>query len=347
MLKANYTKLILKFNFPGGTSRGVLTVKPSWFIKIWDDIAPELCGIGEVSIIPGLSPETEGVIEKHLAELKNNPLAFITKQKESLKGKPAIRFGIETALFDMQNGGKRILYPSEFTEGKKGITINGLVWMGNKDEMLSRIKEKVDSGFSCIKIKVGAINFEDELDLLKYIRKSFSESTLQLRVDANGAFLPNESFHKLEQLSKYNLHSIEQPIKAGQWQAMANLCKQTPLPVALDEELIGIDEDQRKTELLKTIKPQYIVLKPSLIGGLAETTNWASLAEQSNIDWWVTSALEGNIGLNAIAQWTYKYGSNMPQGLGTGQVFSNNIDSPLEIKRDELYYNPNKDWDKI
>ncbi len=347
MLKTTYSKHIFKFNFPGGTSRGVLNEKPSWFLKIYNTEKPHIIGNGEISIIPGLSPETEKTVELLLNELIQSPDFFINNYRNKLDGCPAIKFGIETALADLQNGGSKIHYPSEFTNGNAGIKINGLVWMGNKDEMLNRIKEKVKRGFTCIKIKVGAINFNEELDLLKFIRKNFSEQNLEIRVDANGAFSPKDVFQKLESLSKYKLHSIEQPIKAGQWETMHLLCKNTPLPIALDEELIGIENLDTRKELLDTIKPQYIILKPSLVGGLADTKHWSELAEQNNIGWWVTSALESNIGLNAIAQWTYTYGSNMPQGLGTGSVFSNNIASPLEIQGEKLWHNTTKTWEEV
>lgn len=345
MLQVEIKKQTLNFNFPGGTSRGVLTSKPSWYIKVYDEIAPELFGIGEVSLIPGLSLEDETIVEESLNQLVSNPFRFITKSKDLLKDKPAIKFGLETALLDLQNGGKRILYPSEFTDGQHGIEINGLVWMGSKDEMYDRIKEKIDAGYKCIKIKVGAINFQDELDLLQFIRSKFSKNDLELRVDANGAFKIEEALEKLEQLSKFDLHSIEQPIKQKQIIAMANLCNKSPLAIALDEELIGVEDEKERKQLLDNIKPQYIVIKPSLVGGLADTMNWAQVAEQNQIGWWITSALEGNIGLNAIAQWTAIYGSKLPQGLGTGQVFSNNIESPLEIRGRELWYNSGSNWE--
>lgn len=347
MIQASYTKHIFKFNFPGGTSRGVLHEKPSWFIKIWDEIAPELTGIGEVSIIPGLSLENESSIEVELKKLLANPLEYLLNREENLKSFPAIKFGLETALLDMQNGAKRNIYPSEFTQGKQGITINGLVWMGKKQEMLDRIQEKVNSGFKCIKIKVGAIDFNEEIELLKFIRKSYNKNILELRVDANGAFDLKTVHQKLDELAKYDIHSIEQPIKAGNWKQMAKLCKTSPLAIALDEELIGVCEKDDRKELLNSIAPQYIVLKPSLLGGFNDAEQWASLAEQNNIAWWATSALEGNIGLNAIAQWTFKYGQNLPQGLGTGQVYSNNIASPLEIRGEELWHNSNSHWGEI
>lgn len=345
MLQATYIKHIFKFNFPGGTSRGVLTEKPSYFIKLWDNQQPSNIGIGEVSLIPGLSPENEEQVENELHNLIKDPEHYIKHKK--LSSFPALKFGIETALLDLDKGGQRILYPTDFTKGHKGIQINGLVWMGSKDEMFLRLKEKIESGFKCIKIKVGAIDFDSEMELLKYIRSNFSADNLEIRVDANGAFLPSEALIKLEKLSKLNLHSIEQPIKQGQWPEMEKLCKNTPLPIALDEELIGINSKAQRIELLDAIKPQFIILKPSLIGGLSDAEEWSSLASERNIAWWITSALEGNIGLSAISQWTFKYGSNMPQGLGTGQVFSNNIASPLEIRGEELWYNINTDWEII
>ncbi len=341
MLKAQYYPYKFHFITPGGTSRGVLTEKPSYFIKLWDDENYTIAGWGEVSLIPGLSSENEKDIEEQLSAFISNPDSF--NDIKVLDPFPALKFGIETARFDLENGGNQILFPSDFTEGKAGIQINGLVWMGRKDEMLFRIDEKIRLGFTCIKLKIGAINFDDELQLLKHIRKSFSAGDLEIRVDANGAFNPDNALQKLEILSKFNLHSIEQPIKSGQWEKMQELCLKTALPIALDEELIGVLPG-KKVDLLETIKPQFIILKPSLIGGLAETMKWSRLAEERNIGWWVTSALEGNIGLNAISQWTYLNGSDMPQGLGTGQVYSNNIDSPLEIKGEKLWYNQAKKW---
>jgi len=345
MLKASYLPYIFKFNFPGGTSRGILTEKPSWHIKLWHSECPEIFGTGEVSIIPGLSPELPKNIIETLKKLVDNPDNFINNF--DLTNYPALKFGIETALLDLKNGGRKILFPSEFTEGKKGISINGLIWMGKKDEMLTRLKEKVKQGFTCIKIKVGAIDFQHELELLKYIRDTFSANDVEIRVDANGAFSPNEALEKLEKLNKYKLHSIEQPIKQNQWKKMAELCKQTPIPIALDEELIGITTNENKIKILETLNPHYVIFKPSLIGGLEETKKWSICANELNIGWWVTSALEGNIGLNAIAQWTYQNGSDMPQGLGTGQVFSNNIDSPLNIQKNKLWYHTNQNWGVI
>lgn len=347
MIKANYTKRILNFNTPGGTSRGVLYTKPSWFLQLFDDNNPFVKGVGEVSIIPGLSIEDESIIENILNDICVNTTKYLYNWAELLKPYPAIKFGYETALIDLQNEGIYKLFPSDFTRGKQGIIINGLIWMGNKEEMLKRIKEKLDQGFSCLKLKVGAINFSDEIELLQSIRKHFLISDLELRVDANGAFAVDAALEKLKQLSDFEIHSIEQPIKQGQWEAMRDLCLKSPVPIALDEELIGVNEVTEQQKMLKTIQPQYVIFKPSLIGGLAATKNWSNLAEKLGIGWWVTSALEANIGLNAIAQWTYLNGSPMPQGLGTGTVFTNNISSPLTIKGEKLWYSPKNDWGSI
>ena len=237
-----------------------------------------------------------------------------------------------------------LLFPSNFTSGDDSISINGLVWMGSKEYMKEQISEKIASGFNCIKLKIGAIDFQAELELLKYIRSQFSSEEIELRVDANGAFAVEEALVKLEQLNQFDIHSIEQPIKQGNWQAMAKLCQQTPIPIALDEELIGISDVSKKRELLQRVQPQYIIFKPSLIGGFRGTKEWLDLAEDLNIGWWITSALESNIGLNAISQWTYLQNSTMPQGLGTGGLYTNNFESPLEVKNGNIQYNPKLNW---
>lgn len=343
MLKASIHPYTFVFNFPGGTSRGVLTEKPSWFIKLWNEVNPEVYGLGEVSIIPNLSPENPLALANKLDEIAVQPEIYIQK-RNLLNGFPALRFGLETAWLDLQNGGKRILFPSDYTIGEQGIRINGLIWMADIELMLKRIQEKMEQGFTCIKIKVGAIDFNQELELLKFIRQRFDARSLEIRVDANGAFTPENAMSKLKQLSKFQLHSIEQPIKQGQWENMHRLCQNTPVPIALDEELIGIEDKQQRIHLLESIFPQYIILKPSLIGGFYDAKEWSQLAEERNIAWWLTSALEGNIGLNALAQWTFINGSTMPQGLGTGQVYTNNISSPLEIRGERLWNNPEKSW---
>jgi len=236
------------------------------------------------------------------------------------------------------------LFPSEFTKGEKSIPINGLVWMGTKEFMKIQIKEKISSGFSCIKMKIGAIDFDTELELLTSIRKEFSSKDIELRVDANGAFTPKEALEKLKHLSALEIHSIEQPIKQGQFEEMALLCEQTPLPIALDEELIGVFSETKKEEILQIIQPQFIILKPSLIGGFQGSTEWIEKAIKYNVSWWITSALESNVGLNAIAQFTYTLQNKMPQGLGTGGLYANNFEAPLEIEKGNLHYNNLKKW---
>lgn len=343
MLKARYLFYSLQFKRPAGTSRGVLHQKNSWFIQIWKADHPEFRGIGEVSIISNLSIDTEIDIPKELDELCqhiNEYKSWITTNGAQF---PAIRFGLETALADLNKSGNQIFHQNEFTNGEAGIPINGLIWMGSTEFMRDQIQEKIDSGFNCIKIKIGAIDFEEELKLIRNLRKQFSPQTIEIRLDANGAFNAAEALHKLERLSAFGIHSVEQPIKAGQTEIMAKLCQKTPIPIALDEELIGI-QSARIAELLDSINPQYIILKPSLIGGFTVADSWISAAENRQIAWWATSALESNIGLNAIAQWVSEKKTKMPQGLGTGQLYTNNISSPLEIKKAALYYNPALPW---
>lgn len=341
MLKATVTKHSLIFKQAGGTSRGVLHEKPSWFLKVFDDKNPEVLGIGECSIIPHLSPDNLKEIESILYNISKDVSAF---RGADLIEFPAVQFGLETALLDLKNKGQRILFPSEFTNRGKSIDINGLIWMGSKKFMRTQVTEKIENGFKCIKLKIGALNFEDEIEILKEIRKNFNAETIELRVDANGAFAPDEALEKLKRLSDFQIHSIEQPINIGQFKKMAELCRITPLPIALDEELIGISDFAKKQKLLETIQPQYLILKPSLLGGLKKSEEWISLAEKHKIGWWVTSALESNIGLNAIAQWTYQLNNPMPQGLGTGKLFINNIPSPLNIKNAKLIYQPKINW---
>jgi o-succinylbenzoate synthase len=343
MLHVSYKKHTLIFKRPGGTSRGVLSTKDSWFIKVWHGEGSDIVGIGECSIINGLSPDPVERLEEKLKELVSNINNYF---EVDLSEFPSISFGLETALLDLASGGKRILFPSSFTNGEKSIPINGLIWMGAFDFMRQQIIEKLEAGFDCIKLKIGAIDFKQELQLLKMIRKDFSENELELRVDANGAFKPEEALEKLKQLSDYRIHSIEQPIRQNQWQEMAALCEQSPIDIALDEELIGLD-DAMIPEMLDAVQPQYIILKPSLVGGFKRSEYFISEAEKRNIGWWVTSALESNIGLNAIAQWTATLNNTMPQGLGTGQLFTNNIDSPLEIINANLKYNPKASWGSL
>ncbi|RHR79746.1 o-succinylbenzoate synthase [Odoribacter sp. AF15-53] len=342
MLQATYSKYLLKFKQPAGTSRGILTEKETWFIKIWDSEQPEIYGLGECALFRGLSADDVPGYEEKLKEICQHINTFSPQELQTWS---SIRFGIETALADLSNKGKRIIYPSPFPEGTTTIEINGLIWMGDKETMRQRIIEKLEAGFHCIKLKIGAIDFQAELDLLHAIRSSFSKETIELRVDANGAFHPDEAPRKLEQLSRYGLHSIEQPIRQGQWEKMSKLCRNTPVPIALDEELIGINDTREKIDMLETIHPQYIILKPALVGGFLGSEEWIRLADKHQIGWWITSALESNVGLNAIAQWTALLNVQIPQGLGTGQLYTNNIPSPLEQSGSVLCYNPGKNWD--
>ena len=345
MLRATYTRYILKFKQPAGTSRGILTEKETWFVKVWYSEQPEIYGLGECALFRGLSADDTPNYEKKFAYICQN---INTLMLYELKGLSSILFGLDTAIADLNNGGKRIIYPIPFTEGQTDIEINGLIWMGDKDTMRQRIIEKLDAGFHCVKLKIGAIDFEEELDLLRYIRKQFSKEVVELRVDANGAFTPQEAPRKLEELSRYDIHSIEQPIRQGQWEEMAILCRNTPIPIALDEELIGIEVSD-KSKLLDMIRPQYIVIKPSLLGSFSGSWEWIARSQERNIGWWITSALESNIGLNAIAQWTAYLQTflptGMPQGLGTGQLYTNNIPSPLEQTGSTIRYNPQVNWD--
>ncbi|WP_418636874.1 o-succinylbenzoate synthase [Winogradskyella sp.] len=340
-MKAEYKQYILNFKRPSGTSRGVMTTKETWFIKLEHQ---GKTGVGECGILRGLSVDDRPDYEEKLKWVCNNIHLGLDKLLSELTAYPSIQFGLETAYKSLDSSDSFELFPSEFSRGKDGIPINGLVWMGNEDFMRTQIKDKIEAGFSCIKLKIGAIDFQTELDILKSIRKEFSVSDIELRVDANGAFSTEDALEKLKQLSEYQLHSIEQPIKAQQFEAMSKLCDVTPLPIALDEELIGVFSKANKQTLLQTIKPQYIILKPSLVGGFGGSKDWINAAEDLNIKWWITSALESNIGLNAISQWTYTLKSKMPQGLGTGSLFTNNFPSPLIVKNGTLHYNLKQHW---
>ena len=336
-LKATFEKKIFEFKRPSGTSRGVLTEKKAWFITVWNQDHPKIKGVGECSVIPGLSPDYEND-DAYEAKVKDviKDVDYFSMNLEELKEYPSIYFGLEMALLDLKNGGKRIFYDTPFTNGKQSLPINGLIWMGEEDFMRSQIEQKLKEGFSCIKMKIGAIDFEKELEILAGIRKQVSAKEITLRVDANGAFTPEDAPEKLKRLSAFELHSIEQPIRQGQIEEMHSLCAADILPIALDEELIGIHDLEEKKQLLDRIKPHYIILKPSLIGGFKGTIEWIDLAEERNIPWWITSALESNIGLDAIAQFTSTYPITLPQGLGTGALYTNNIDSPLAVDNGEL-----------
>lgn len=338
---ATYYKYILNFKSPSGTSRGIMSTKETWFIIL---NAKGKQGIGECGILRGLSIDDRSDYEEKLKWACHNIEKGIDYLYKELFEFPSIQFGLEMAFKSINSKEPFLLYPSKFTQNKASIPINGLIWMGEKAFMKQQIQEKIDAGFSCIKMKIGAIDFKTELELLKSIRKEFNSKDIELRVDANGAFLPSEALEKLNRLSEFDLHSIEQPIKQGQLEDMARLCELTPLPIALDEELIGVISVAKKLELLQIINPQYIILKPSLVGGYKGCEAWINIAKQQNISWWITSALESNVGLNAIAQWTYTLDNTMPQGLGTGSLFTNNFDCPLQVKNGTLQYINSNHW---
>lgn len=333
MIKGSFEKRTFHFKNPSGTSRGVLTEKHSWFITLESN---GIIGVGECSIIEGLSPDFrdtfsyEKVIQECLNKISEHTLD-LSNIDEFLVDYPSILFGFETAFLDLKNGGKGIIFDNSFTSGLTKIPINGLIWMGSKEFMQTQIEEKIAQGFTTIKLKIG-IDFPTEITILKELRKEFDSSKITLRVDANGAFKIEEAMEKLEQLAELEIHSIEQPIATGQWNEMHDLCKQSPLPIALDEELIGINILEKKKQLLDTIQPPFIILKPSLHGGIHGCGEWIQLAEERSIKWWMTSALESNIGLNAICQFTAEFKNNLPQGLGTGGLYIDNIDSNLLVK---------------
>jgi len=341
MLKASYKKHILDFKRPSGTSRGVMTQKETWFLILEEN---GKTGIGECGILRSLSADDRPDYEEKLQWTCENIHLGKEALWESLLEFPSIQFGVEMAFKSLESETPFLLFPSDFTKGKKSIPINGLVWMGEPAFMKAQIEEKLAQGFNCIKLKIGAIDFEKELELLRFIRQNYDASTIEIRVDANGGFSSNEALYRLNQLSEFELHSIEQPVEKNQHDSMSQLCKMTPFPIALDEELIGVFGYAEKEALLQKIRPQYIILKPSLIGGFRGSKEWISLAEKYNIGWWITSALESNIGLNAIAQWTFLQQNPMPQGLGTGGLYTNNFDCPLEVSNGELVYNPALDW---
>ena len=337
-MNATFSKHTFFFKNPSGTSRGVLIEKHSWFIELVEGNNISKKGIGECSIIPGLSPDfidfdSYEIKLKEVCESVDVFLADLSLLDEF----PSILFGLETAFFDYKNGGRGIVFNNSFSTGERRIPINGLIWMGNENFMLQQIEQKLIEGYSCLKMKIGAIDFSSEIKLLEGIRKRFSAEEITLRVDANGAFSPNEALSKLEILSDYDIHSIEQPIQQGQWIEMKRLCEETKLPIALDEELIGVTNNFKKRELLEVIQPQFIILKPSLHGGIKGCKEWIELADSFSIPWWITSALESNIGLSAIAQFTGEYTNLLPQGLGTGSLYTNNVPSNLRIEKGELF----------
>lgn len=339
MYSIKITPRTFHFQHPAGTSRGIYTERKSWMLEMTNDDLPGRKGIGECAPLPELSCDDIPEYEKTLRAVCDRFEQEGAIDYPMMRPYPSMLFGLETALLNLQSGSD-ILFDNDFSRGKVGITINGLVWMGDYDTMLRRIEEKLQQGFHCIKLKIGAIEFEKELDMVKRIRERFSHHEVQLRVDANGGFTFDEALYKLELLAQYAIHSIEQPIKAKQWGYMAELCRESPLPIALDEELIGINIPEMKDHVLNIIKPAYIVLKPSLHGGMKGVREWVDIANRQGIRSWITSALESNVGLNAVAQLAADiYGTSgiMPQGLGTGQLFTDNIPMRLEVKGEKLY----------
>ncbi len=339
MLKAEWCPFELKFLFEARTSRESMRKKATWLVRLTDTDSG-ISGVGEAALFRGLSADDTPDYEARLAEVcrtvaeSGDPTTAVRAVPES-----SICFGLETALGNLRGGND-----SAFTRGEEGIAINGLVWMGDKATMRARIDDKLSKGFKVLKLKIGGIDFDSEVDLLRYVRSVYSPAELEIRLDANGSLSPQNALSRLDVLSRFAIHSIEQPIKAGIWEDMAMICRESPISVALDEELIGKRSDAEKLMLLDFIKPKYIILKPALCGGLAESTAWADVAESRGIGWWATSALESNIGLDAIARWCAGRGVAIPQGLGTGQLYSNNFKSPLCLRGDKLYYAPDTKW---
>ena len=342
MRKITITSKLLHFLQPAGTSRGVYNTRLSFYLKLTSDEQPDVVGVGECATLPDLSCDAmpPNDYERKLRTFCDEYERTGVIDYEAMRAYPSMLFGLETAVAQFNAKGSLNFFNTPFGRGEEGIPINGLVWMGTFEEMFERLEAKLKAGFRCIKIKIGAIDFDRELQLIRHIRSTFSRNDVELRVDANGGFTPEEALSRMEALVQYDIHSIEQPIKQHQWTEMARLCAATPLPIGLDEELIGVNERQKKIELLDTIRPQYIVLKPSLHGGMAGTEEWIQLARERNIGSWITSALESNVGLNAIAQLTASiYGTNIrhAQGLGTGQLFADNIEMPLKVVGDKLW----------
>jgi o-succinylbenzoate synthase len=345
MIELSYKKYDLIFRNPAGTSRGILKTKTSWIFILKDSEKPNKIFHGECSLIQGLSPDDSSLINDIMNEIcikvNNSQLLDNILIPEDF---PAIKFGFEMLILDYNSEKEKLLFNSDFTLGKAGIPINGLIWMADKNNMFSQIKNKLDSGWNCIKLKIGAIDFNSEIELLKYIREQYSVDHVEIRLDANGAFKSEDALNKLNILSDFTIHSIEQPIKQGNIEKMSELCEISPIPIALDEELIGVASVE-KFKLLDTIKSAYIVLKPSLLGGFKESQEWTNIASSLNIEYWITSALESNIGLNAIAQWTATLPGNKTHGLGTGMLYTNNFISPLNIKDQKLFYNISESWE--
>ena len=352
MLSLTYQRRALHFNFPARTSRGALTEHVAYYLALRDTAQPQVVGWGEAAPLAGLSPEYGPGFEPAVAAFcqqfnQAGHAALSASEAAALvpAALPSLRFALETAALDLAGGGRRQLYANTFSQGRAPIPINGLVWMGDAAFMREQIRQKLAAGYACLKVKIGSLDFDTELALLAEIRAEADPGRLVLRVDANGAFAPVEALAKLIRLAEFGIHSIEQPIAAGQWLALGKLCRESPIPVALDEELIGLTDPSQQEELLDTVRPPYLVLKPTLLGGHAATRRWIALAEARGIGWWITSALESNVGLNAVAQLTGEYDvGDFAQGLGTGQLYDNNLAAPLSIRAGALHYDPAGVW---
>jgi o-succinylbenzoate synthase len=345
MIKARWIERTLTPRFTLGTSKGSIEARIVWYLIAWDEARPEVQGIGEAALFPGHSKEFPADVRVKLIELCERTDNWTQRLTTDLVDVPSVRFAVEQCLKDLEAGGTKTLFPSEFTLGRKPIPINGLVWMGDKSTMRQRIREQIDKGYRTVKMKIGAIGIDDELELLRAVRAEFGPEDITLRVDANGAFSFADAPRVLDELARLQVHSIEQPIAPGLYELMAELCAASPIPIALDEDLIGLNHLDLKRDLLDHVKPQFIVIKPSLVGGWAATREWIELAEARGIGWWITSALESSIGLNAIAQFAATLPITMAQGLGTGQVYTDNIPSPLLAEKGILHYRPEEAWD--
>ncbi|QSE96269.1 o-succinylbenzoate synthase [Fulvivirga lutea] len=354
-LKAKLIPHTLKFKFDAGTSRGVLREKKTYLLKIWEESNPAVVGIGECGPLAKLSIDDFENLDESItllaekingADLPPNADAIYDFAFQ-IAGYdyPSLRFAIEVALLDLKGGGQRMIFNNAFFSSQDQIPINGLIWMGHMENMLLQISDKIVEEFDCLKVKVGSLDFEKEVDILNYVRRKYYNQQIMLRVDANGAFKPHEALYKMKTLAFQNIHSIEQPIAAGQHDLMAELCVNPPIDIALDEELIGVHKKEDKEQLLKKIKPQYIIIKPTLLGGFQSSLEWIKIADSMKIGWWITSALESNIGLNAICQFTYQLKAKGHQGLGTGKLYENNFESPLTIKKGHIFYDQTKEWD--
>jgi O-succinylbenzoate synthase len=344
-LYASYQKYTLRFKKPAGTSRGFLHTKETFFLRLIDPSQPTRLGLGECGPLAGLSIDDRPDFEAHLARVCDLLNQGCSPADFDLTDFPALAFGLETAWLDWQHGGRRQLFETDFSRGIASIPNHGLIWMGSRADMLAQVHAKVAQGCTCIKMKIGALDFQEECNLLADIRHAYPSDQIELRLDANGAFTPDSALKRLTELAQFEIHSIEQPLKPGQWLAMADLCAASPVDIALDEELIGLKRATDKKSLLETIKPAHLILKPTLIGGLAAAEEWIRLAQAEGIGWWVNSALESNIGLNAICQWTSSLHPTIPQGLGTGQLYTNNIPCPIRVTDRGLVYDQNLAWD--